>query len=484
MPITVTQGSDTPMTLLLALDIGTSKICALALDAGTLSPIATRSFPSDAEVPGLPAGRHEQGPVRILATCEAALRAVLSESGVRAADVAGIGISGQMHGVLLLDKARGIPVTNLITWRDQRTVELGDAENDIEAACALLGEDAPDRMGCHLHPGYGGATLFWLSRRKMVPAGAIALTIADYIAFSLTGVAATEPTHAASWGILDARRCEWDQRAVTALGIMDGALPPVRPSSRPVGTLLPKYTSLLGLPAHTPVCSPLGDNQASVIGAAGLGSGAAVANLGTGGQISLPIADWSYCEGMETRPMPFDGYLLVGSSLCGGWAYAYLRQFFQSVAREFAGKDLDDRQVYERMNRLASEAARGASGIRADSRFAGTRGNPATRGGFESIDTRNLTPSNLCRAILEGMVRELAEMPPPELMRNIKRVVAGGNAVRENPLLLQIMRDFFGVPCAQGTAREEAALGAAYAAGVGLNVLSVADLQRAAEAQP
>jgi len=423
------------MSVVLVVDIGTSKLCALALSIETVRPVAVRSCPNDADVPGLQPGRHEQDPGRISDNC----RRLLKEVAAQAADpdVLGIGFSGQMHGVLLVGGAC-TPLTNLITWRDRRTLE-SEGAGSLDAALARLDAHAPARVGCRLNAGYGGATLHWLAADGRIPEGSRALTIADYVAASLSGAASTEPTHAASWGLLDAASGQWDAASVERLSIPASALPEIRPSGTEIGRITPEAAAELSLPEEVRVCAPVGDNQASVIGAAGLATDAAVLNLGTGGQISVPCPDYKFIPPLETRPMPMGGYILVGASLCGGWAYAYLNRFFRDVVKQTAGLDLPEEHVYARMNDLAASAPEGSEGLTADTRFSGTRGDPDIRGGFEGIDRENLTAANFTRAVIEGMVRELADLARRAGLGGLSHIIAGGNAARRNPLVVQVI---------------------------------------------
>jgi len=461
------------MTVIVSLDIGTSSICAMATRAPDMRPLALRSVPNDADVNGLKAGRHEQDPVRALERCRSVMRDLLADEAVEAGDVAGIGVSGQMHGVLLIDEDSK-PLTNLITWRDQRTADPGQ-RGCLSEIVRDLPEDLARRVGCGLHPGYGGATLRWLAMNGLAPSGARALSMADFVAADLTGIAATEPTHAASWGLLNLESGTWDADVIGLLAIPEELLPTIHPSARPLRAILPERARVFGIPDTTQVCSPVGDNQASFIGAAGLDGDAMVVNLGTGGQVSIPRKELAFARGMETRPMPFGGCLLVGASLCGGWSYAHLRRFYQAVAREIGAVEVSDEQAYARMNALAASAHETAGGLTADTRFSGTRGDPSLRGAVSGIGADNLTPGNLARAILEGMARELRDMAFAAGLEDAREIVAGGNAARMNPLLLDIIERQFGLPCRLGNAREEAAAGAALAAARGLGLLGAGD---------
>jgi sugar (pentulose or hexulose) kinase len=433
--------------IIISLDIGTSKLCALALDYKTNKTLAIRSLPNDADIKNLPAGWYEQDPQQIYSQCLALIKELLKD--ITAEEVVGIGISGQMHGVLLVNEKLE-PESNLITWQDQRTV------NDI--AELKLTAAISERTGCRLSSGFGGATLAWLHKNKKISGNMHALTIADFLVAKLTGIIATEPTHAASWGIFNVRDNCWDQELLRILDIPEFVLPKLLETAKPVGK-----TEVLGLSAQ--VCSPVGDNQASVIGAAGFAEDTAVVNLGTGGQISIPCAEYKYSRQLETRPMPFKGYIQVGASLCGGWSHAYLKNFFYQVIKEIAEVKLDSETIYKKINQLA---ANNSGGLIADTRFSGTRLNPELRGSISNINRENLTPSNLARAIIEGMVNELVEFGREADLSHIKKIVASGNAVRKNSVVREVLGKLFNLPCEMGEATEEAALGAARAAALGI----------------
>lgn len=451
--------------LVLSVDLGTSTICAMAVSTEDWTPLATRTIPNDTTVPGPADVRHEQDPHGIVDRAIRVLAEVVADAAVKPTDIAAIGITGQMHGVLLA-RPDGTPLTNLITWRDRRVTDEREPGNLAEAHAAIP-PDIVHTTGCALHAGYGGATLHWLARHEGIPPDAYALTIADHLAQALCGTIATDPSHAASWGLLDIGRRAWHDELIGALGIPRPILPQIRDAGTPLEPVLPTVATQLGIPDTVHVCVPLGDNQAGILGVAGFSSETAVLNLGTGGQISVPCATFTNNPPLETRPMPGGSYILVGASLCAGWSYAYLQEFYRNVLSQIGGITMNPDKIYEQMNATAAASEPGAAGLVLDSRFAGERGAPALRGALTDIDCVNLTPAHLTRAFLEGMVRELATLAEYANLGGITRIAAGGNAVRKNPLVKRIIEDAFGMPCIVGAAREDAALGAAYCAAVG-----------------
>jgi sedoheptulokinase len=200
-----------------------------------------------------------------------------------------------------------------------------------------------------------------------------------------------------------------------------------------------------------------------------------VLNLGTGGQVSIPDCTGNFVEGFETRPMPHGGFIHVGASLCGGWSYAYLKNFCGDLVKSVAGIELSDEELYAKINQLAAGAVQNNSVLLVDTRFAGVRGDSSVRGKISGIDTTNFNISNLAYAFLEGMVSELKNMAMP-MLAGKHRVVASGNAVRKNSLMPAIIAKIFGMDCAVSVSHEEAAIGAAAAAALELGLCTRADI--------
>jgi len=440
------------MSIVISIDIGTSKICAAAYCTQRMALLGCKSVENSSFVEGQPAGNYEQSASLIVEYAMATAKSLLESDAVAACDVDGIAVTGQMHGVLLVD-GKCKPVTNLITWRDQRT-------------CALavsIGEKYATANGCGLRTGYGGASLGFLAHNKEFGRDYKALSISDYLCAVLSGKISSEPTHAASWGIYDITSQQWNWKMVSELSIPVHILPEIKPASRALGNILPGVAAELGLSDKVLIYSPIGDNQAAVIGARGQTSDAAVLNLGTGGQISIPQNDGQYIGGFETRPMPDGTFILVGASICGGWTYAYLKDFFKSVVSEMAGIQLDDQQVYARMNSFL-DINSDILPIEVDPRFCGTRTDPSIRGLIKSIDAHNLTPKQLTKGFAKAMVQELFDMIPANCFGNFSTVTACGNAIRKNPAILKIAAECFGKPVYPAQTNEEASVGAALAA--------------------
>jgi sugar (pentulose or hexulose) kinase len=466
------------MPVLLGIDLGTTTITSLAVDAekGKVLALASRPHEEGARFDREVERGYSEWDVRaIFETAAECLREVAA--GVKDhRQLAGLGVTGQQHGVVLVDSSLS-PVTALINWQDRRGEEHfpGTTMSYAEWARQRLGEDAPSRTGCRLATGYMAVTLLWMRDHGRLPSGAKACFLPDFFTARLTGKPpVTDPTCAASGGILNLVQRDWDQAALQALELPRSLLPDVRPSAERLGGLTPEIAARTDLPAGLPICVGIGDNQASFLGSVAEPKDSVLVNVGTGGQVSVWTDQFLYDPTMETRPFPGDGFLLVSAGLCGGKSYALLEQFFRIVGKRFIGA-AGDASLFKEMNRLAESVPSGAQGLRCEPFFTGTRARPDLRGAWTGISAENFTPGHMARALLEGMARAF-RTSYDEIARvagqTRRRLVGAGNGIRENPLLSKLIADEFGMTLTTPAHREEAAFGAALAAAVGSGVFA------------
>src|SRR5690242_446432 len=154
------------MPIVLGADLGTTKLTALALDTtgGVILARATAANTADITSPADKARGRSEWDVRAIAGLACAcLRTVAGQLGDRRRELAGIGITGQQHGVVLLDDQL-TPLTPLINWQDRRGEEPHPVgtQTFVQRAVELTGKEAPSRAGCRLAAGYLAVTLFWL----------------------------------------------------------------------------------------------------------------------------------------------------------------------------------------------------------------------------------------------------------------------------------------------------------------------------------
>jgi sugar (pentulose or hexulose) kinase len=466
------------MPIVLGTDLGTTTLTVLALDTATGEILAGWTAANTAEITTAAdksRGFSEWDARRIGEQACAGLRAVADQLGQRREQIAAIGITGQQHGVVLVDEAL-TPRTPFINWQDRRGEQLdhGSGSTYVARALELVGAEASRRTGCRLAAGYQGVTLFWLKETGALPAGVTACFLMDYFAALLTSrPPATDATCAASSGLFNLAAGDWDTASITALGLSRSLFPPVLLSGEPLGGLSPALAELTGLPAGVPVCVGIGDNQASFLGSVAERNATVLVNVGTGGQVTA-YTEQLYCDALlETRPFPRGGYLLVCAGLCGGRAYAVLERFFREVGVQLFGLTPGE-ALYAVMNRLAGQVPRGADGMRCEPFFTGTRACPEQRAAWSGISAENFTPAHLTRALLEGMARAF-RTGYESIQRHSgsarRRLVGAGNGLRENPLLARLVAEEFGLALELPPHREEAAYGAALGAAIGTGLV-------------
>jgi len=427
--------------LFLGLDIGTTNISLVVYDADKKTILKTYILPNHSRT-GSECDLAEFDVAQII--CHS--RDILDEALPCFPGICAIGITGQMHGVVYVS-ADGQAVSPLYNWQDGR----GNREY---APGKTYCKEILDRTGYLCHTGYGFATLFYNRINRLEPEKAHSFcTVTDCLVMALTGrkEPLVHPTNAASLGLFDIAHNRFDQHAMDSLGLSHLKMPRVAGGPEIAG----HYRGI-------PVCVAIGDNQASFLGSV-RGNGCALVNFGTGSQISVATDHYfAPPEGIEIRPYLFGNYLLCGSALCGGKAYAILEQFFRGYAKELAA---DSGSQYEVMNRLAEDAYRGGSALSVSTRFCGTRQDPTLRGSITGIGDGNFTPGNLILGVLQGMTDELKGYFDAMEQSSIVSLAASGNGVKKNPVLQKLLQDTFRMPLALTDCNEEAALGCALFAG-------------------
>jgi sedoheptulokinase len=460
------------MPVYVGLDIGTSSICAVALNPeGEL--LASASADNDAGVDDLPPGYAEQSPGRIYHLALSVLAELAASLGAAADEVVGIGLSGQQHGVLVADADLG-PLTNLVSWQDRRAGEEvpGTGRSFLEHFIDAVPDEALAEAGSRPGMGYMGVTLYWLLHHDAVPERASrALIVHDWVAARLCGEPpAADASDAASTGLFNVRERRWDERTCAAAGVDPRLLPPIREAGSPLGALSEKVARETGLPAQATVHVPLGDNQASVLASLREPAEEVLCNVGTGGQVSAVTDRYLLTDSLESRPFPAGRLLAAGVSLCGGAAFSCLADHYADIVNELTGESPDRGAVMRTLSDLAEGVPPGADGLRMEPYFLGSRRDPARRGRVTGMTPENSTPGHLARACMEGIVAELAGYYDEMVEAGLKprgRLVGSGNGMRRNPVMREAAAEAFGMPVAVPAWDEEAACGAALSAMVG-----------------
>lgn len=418
----------------LGIDIGTTTICGAVLSTDGKF-IEALTEPNSSSLSSTLAYERIQDAEAIVKTVRTLTEKLLEKHP----DIASIGLTGQMHGILYTN-ADGICVSPLYTWQDARGEH-----------CAPDGECYADRAarisGYRMASGYGIVTHYFNSLHSIVPDRAVTFcTIADYAVMRLCG--RSDPllhsSNAASLGCFDLQKLEFDKEAIEKLAIPAAFLPAVTSDSAIAG-------SFHGIP----VSVAIGDNQASFIGS-GADDDSILVNVGTGSQLSL-VSDFVSASGsVELRPFLGDRYLLVGSSLSGGRAYALLEAFFRSVVK-LTGVNIESMYPYmtSALERYEGEP------LQVSTLFDGSRDEPSARGSITHIGIDNFTPEATMLGFLNGIADELygmyRKMNTPEKVK----LIGSGNGLRRNRKLVEAFERCFSKPLSLSDYTEEAACGAA-----------------------
>ncbi|MBR3999257.1 MAG: hypothetical protein IKI93_13060, partial [Clostridia bacterium] len=427
----------------IGIDIGTTTICGVLFDDEQHAVLKSVTHPNDSFIVYPEKWKKRQDPVRILAVVYEILDE-LSEEG-RAVSV--IGLTGQMHGIVYIDSG-GNAVSELYTWQD------GSGEERMEQGESYA-ECLGRLTGYPMATGYGLVTHFYNIKTRSVPEKARKIcTIQDYIGIRLTE--RKEPlvhvSDAASFGGFSIQHGEFDRSALKAAEIDVAILPEITDEQAILGT----YRGI-------PVTTAIGDNQASFLGAVQDTGNSLLVNIGTGSQISVMTTSTEATENTEIRPFLKGSYLLVGSSLCGGRAYAALERFFRSYAVELG---MPEESQYDTMNRLAEQVYHMTSEEKLEvaTTFYGTRRNPNLRGSIRNLAIDNLTPAHMIAGFLEGTVSELYQLyteMKTVLPERPSILIGSGNGLRKNRVWRDMASELFGMELHLTVHQEEASCGAA-----------------------
>ena len=449
------------MRYVLALDQGTTSSRAILFDEeGNTVRVAQREIPQVYPQPGWV----EHDPKAILATqCEVAREAV-GAAGINIKDLTAVGIANQRETTIVWDRQTGEPLHNAIVWQDRRTAPLCD-ELRAAGAARLVGE----RTGLVIDPYFSGTKIAWLldrlpDARARAERGELAFgTVDTWLTWHLTGnrTHVTDPSNASRTLLYNIHTGEWDPELLNLLGVPRALLPEVYPSSHAFGMLSP---NILGEPIV--IGGVAGDQQAALFGQACHKPGMAKNTYGTGCFMLLHTGDRAVRShnGLVTTLCAQTAgkeFALEGSVFVGGAVVQWLRdemKFFSSSTE---------------VERLAASVA-DSGGVYFVPAFTGLGApywDPHARGTIVGL-TRGTSPAHIARAALESIAFQSAELleamqkDAGEPLTELR--VDGGAAV--NDLLMQFQADLLGVPVLRPLALETTALGAAYLAGLTVNL--------------
>jgi glycerol kinase len=441
----------------LALDQGTSSSRAIVFDQeGRPVCAAQREFRQIFPQPGWV----EHDPKEILSSQRDTARQAVRESGISPKDLMAIGITNQRETAILWDRQTGEPIANAIVWQDRRTAAQC-AELKAVGAESLVRE----RTGLVIDPYFSGTKIAWLldnvpGARARAERGELAFgTVDTWLAWHLTGnrTHVTDVSNASRTLLFNIHMNDWDAELLELLRVPRALLPEVHPSAHAFG-MLP--ASVLGEPLV--IGGMAGDQQAAMFGQACHRAGMAKNTYGTGCFMLLHTGDKvvQSSSGLiatacaQTRGQEF---ALEGSVFVAGAVVQWLRdglEFFKSSSEieRLAASVLDSGDVYV---------------VPAFTGLGAPYWDPNARGSISGL-TRGTTRAHIARAALESIAfqsAELLEAMQKDSQQQLSELRVDGGATA-NDLLMQFQADLLGVPVVRPQVLETTALGAAYLAGL------------------
>jgi len=441
------------MTKLFGLDIGTTGVRCVAIDErGVLLADASEEYPLHSPQPGWSEQRPEDW-------WEASRQVIKNVAARVGHDIKGIGLAGQMHGAVFLDKQDAV-IRPAILWNDQRT------EAQCKAITEIVGQTRLTEItGNPALTGFQAPKILWLrdEEPKHYERLSAVLLPKDYVRLKLTGEKATDASDAAGTLLLDLKARTWSSEILQKLQIDQSWLPQVHESPERTGSTRSKIAAELGLAKDIPVAAGAGDNAAAAVGNGIVRNGVASCSIGTSGVLfahsDTAATDPSgrvhaFCHAVPGR------YHLMGVTLAAGGSLRWWR--------ELTGK-----ATYDELTKQADETPPGAEGLVFLPYLTGERTphlDPHARGAFVGLTSRHGL-GHLTRAVMEGVAFSLRDS-----LEIIEGLGAGPDQIRatgggaRSRFWRRLLADVLGRPIVRTTTDEGPAYGAALLAGVAAGV--------------
>ncbi|MCG8450410.1 MAG: xylulokinase [Pirellulales bacterium] len=473
------------MSMCIGIDVGTSGTKALVVNPrGKILAEASASYPCHHPKPLW----SEQDPDDWWRATVQVVRAVVKKAKLKPADVGAIGLSGQMHGSVFLDKKNKV-IRPALLWNDQRT----------EAECAEIEKRAGGRkrlIKMVANPALTGFTapkVLWLRNHqpRQFDRTVKVLLPKDEIRRRLTGEFATEVSDASGTLLLDVVKRKWSKSLLNKLELDVDLLPPCFESEEVTGTLTKEVARKLGLSTSCRVVGGAGDCAAGAVGTGIVRRGLLTTSLGTSGVVfahsDQPQFDpqgrlHTFCHAVRGK------WHMMGVTLTAGGA---LQWFHDAICN--AGTSRKNKSLYDELTAEAAKIPAGAEGLQFLPYLAGERTphlDPNARGALVGITLKH-TRGHVTRAIMEGVTMALRDSYAimQELGVPVRQIRASGGGAK-NPFWRQMQADVFGKPVTAMVADEGAAYGVALLAAVGagnfknINEACQATLETAEQTKP
>lgn len=461
---------------ILAIDTGTTSIRGVLFDTKgtTIGMVQVDNPPAY-----FPDGRVEQDPLAWRVALMHILKVCAATAQQASYTVAAIALTSQRSSVIAVSKD-GDPIFPAIMWQDVRTSPLCTAMAESKAFVYA-------RTGLPIFPVFSAIKMKWLKeeRPEVYQRSHKLIGIQDYLIHILTGRFVTDHSLASRTNLFNLDSLTWDDDLIKLFGIDKSRLCDLVSPGQSVGGLVPALAAQTGLTAGIPVISAGGDQQCAALGMGLLSLDGVVANTGTGsyviGYADHPIHDPHmrlFCNVSAVPGM----YVLEAAGLTAGVIYRWFtEQFYQSEPATKLSADAAAAQSpqtscagrYDRINAEASAAAPGSGGLLFLPYFKGSGAptwNPDAKGTFYGL-TLSTTRGDMARAILEGIVADMAEnINLIETLSGPKSSVIAAGGLTRLPEYNRIQANLFGRPVTCTSESEATALGAFISAAASLGI--------------
>lgn len=453
------------MSVYLGIDIGTSGTKTLAMrEDGEILATATVEYPLSSPRPGW----SEQAPEDWWNASAKSVRQVLRKAGLTPDDISGIGLSGQMHGSVFLDRNHQV-VRPALLWNDQRTAAECD---EIERLAG--GREALIRMVANpALTGFTAPKILWLRNHepRNFERTVKVLLPKDYVRFCMTGEFASEVSDASGTLLLDVvNRC-WSEKLLGKLQIDADLLPPVHESEEVTGVLTESAARTMGLRAGIPVVGGAGDQAASAVGNGIVRKGVVSATMGTSGvvfahsdevQVDPEGRLHTFCHAVRGK------WHVMGCVLSAGGSLQWFRN--QLCQQEIAAAKRRKIDPYELITEQAETAPAGSEGLFFLPYLTGERtphADPNARGSWIGLSLRH-GKGHMARSVMEGATYAMRDSLEIINQMNIpvREIRLSGGGAR-SPFWRQLQADIYGRQVVTINASEGPAYGVALLAAAG-----------------
>lgn len=403
------------------------------------------------------------------------IKNVVEKSKVNAEDIKSIGLSGQMHGFVMLDKNKSV-IRNSILWCDGRT------SNECNEINSILGEENIIKItGNPALVGFTLSKIIWVRNHeeKNYEKAEKFLLPKDYIRFKLTGEFFTEYSDASGTNLLDIKKLKWSEEILEKLNIDKKLLPEIKKSHEICGYITEEIAKLTGLSTKTSVVAGAADNAAAAIGAGVIDEGNGFMTIGTSGvifsPIDKPIVDkggrvHTFCSAVENK------WAILSCTLSAGQSLKWSKE---ALFKEEELNNLEEKSIYKILDEKIENIPIGANKLFFLPYLMGERSpilDEKARGAFIGL-LNSHNKYHMHRSVMEGVAysqRQCLDIVKEMGIQFTNLRIGGGGSV--SPVWRHMFADTLNCDIETVSSSETAALGAAILAGVGSGVYESVDL--------